>query len=116
MRTFSFFNDQDVAVNVTSDAIQIDKRAIWDIIIDFSGTGEPRIVVERSYNGGGCIPEDTDYKPILNPCDNNPHFDIDDTEYILEARSWSGTWLRVRNVDNSATGTIDVKLAYKDFP
>ena len=107
----------DASQSHTSQAVQIDKRAIWKLIIDKAGTdGNPNLFIEEAYNGGGCLTPPTDYYLLPNKCNDLDYFPLDDSPVTIEKDKLSGNYLRVRIEPNgTTTGTVKVLLAYKTF-
>lgn len=118
MRTFQFFTGQDASEAATSPALMIDKRVIWKLIVVPTGfDGILKLKIQEAFNGGGVLPEPSDWYDIPSGCDNdNISYDIDQ-ETIIESERLVGSWIRVVLDPNTNTsGTVSVKLAYKTYP
>ncbi len=117
MRTKLLFDDVDGSVTQVSEVVHIDQRVQWELIIDKIGTdGNPFIYLEQAFNGGGRIPEPTDWYIIGNKCDNTGAFLIDDTPFSIEKSSLKGNWFRIRLEPNdNTTGTVKALFGYKTF-
>lgn len=117
MRTKLFFDNVDAAIIQTSEALQIDQRVQWELILEKTGTdGDPIIYLEQAFNGGGCLPEPTDWFKIANKCNETGAFLIDDSPFSIEKNSLKGNWIRISlDPNGNTTGTIKALFSYKTF-
>ena len=117
MRTTVLFEDIDASVAATSVEISMDKRTDWDLVVTGTGLdGIPRIIIEKAYTGGKCLPAPTDWYIVEN-CNGDQFFDADDLPLMIHQSGFTPNWYRIRLEPNTnTTGTVTAFLGYKDYP
>ena len=118
MRTEILFSNIDASQPATSGTVHIDQRVQWHLTVEKTGTdGDPNVFIEQAFNGGGQLPQPSDWYPLPNVCEAGGGFAIDDTIVGIEKNSLKGNWFRIRVEPNgTTTGTLDALFAYKTFP
>ena len=118
MRNKTLLDNVDASVQNISDAVNLDKRTDWKIIIESDTLdGVPQLFIEEGFTGGKCSGEPTDWFALSNKCDDTGVFSIDTTPIMIERNYFTGNWIRVRvEANGNTTGNYTVKLHYKDYP
>jgi hypothetical protein len=118
MRNVTLLNAVDASQITISEPLNLEKRTDWELIITSDSLDDvPELFIEKGYNAGKCNPLPTEWFILPNKCDNTGTFLIDDSIIQIEKSGFTANWFRVRiDPKLNTTGTITVKIHYKDYP
>ena len=118
MRKTILLDNVDASVQQISEAQNLEKRTDWKLFVTATGLdGTPHLYLEEIAEGGKCSPAPTTgYTLICNTIDDLDYFPITE-DLTIEKKDFKANWYRVRlEANDNTTGTVTVKLAFKDYP
>lgn len=117
MRTITLFDNVDASIQQISDATNLERHTEWVLRINSSTLDAiPNLFIEEGFNGGKCLPEPTEWSVVPFKCDGTGTFEITESEVNIRSKQFLANWFRVRVEPNgNTTGTMTIKLSYKDY-
>ena len=117
MRTITLLDNVDASIQQISDATNLERHTEWVLRINSSTLDAiPNLFIEEGFNGGKCLPEPTEWSVVPFKCDGTGTFEITESEVKIRSKQFLANWFRVRVEPNgNTTGTITIKLSYKDY-
>ena len=117
MRTITLFDNVDASIQQISDATNLERHTEWVLRVNSSTLDAiPNLFIEEGFNGGKCLPEPTAWSVLPFKCDGTGTFEITESEVKIRSKQFLANWFRVRVEPNgNTTGTITIKLSYKDY-